>query len=120
MKKLQCNNCGGPLTYISGDKYKCEYCGTTYTITDETPNFIKMVEVLPPACKTFTVKTKINRYDKENYPEDMLANRIIDDMSYKIVDTLKEYLKITKDFDPTDGGEIYRGYIRIVPPDYRF
>ena len=116
--KKQCSSCGAPLKSIGWGKFKCEYCGTEYR-EDSYRDQVQFIQVNAPHCHTLVAKAMIDDYwiqaDKE-----LASKSITNQLTVSLADTLKEYLTIEEEIDPLNCRRIYRGMIRVVPPDYRY
>ena len=50
--KINCDNCGAPITTWLGFGYKCEYCGTTYFVDHSQGDEILYAWDEPIVCTT--------------------------------------------------------------------
>lgn len=117
MKKLQCENCGAPLISTGFGRYKCEYCGTHYQ--EDNMGYLRIITSYEP-CVPVQAEGIIDREMMVYYPEESIHKMIEDDLTYKLIEKVKDY--ITFDYFPDWKTQQYicRARMRVVPRDYKF
>ena len=111
MSRYVCESCGAPINPLSGI---CEYCGSRYRIEHGS---VLMVE----NCKAVKLCTESVIPNDIIHRDASAASEIaLNEMSRKIADSLKDYLKIITRKDEFLNATIIRGEIRVLPPSFRF
>lgn len=114
MKTLTCKCCGAPLVR-KGGMYKCEYCGTLHTDTEEGFAIIGLpARTEHLRCESF-IDTDMWRMMGDD--PDQAASFVMRDLSRKIAEAIAPMMRYTRETDyPTNSVKI-RGDIGIVLPD---
>lgn len=118
MKELKCNNCGATLKRIGYGRYKCEYCGSEYQ-EDTYKGPECLIRVISPQATAISATTTIDEEIIRANP-DYATNCVLDSLSHSIAEAIKESMRVDTYYDPCTMKHIYRGYIRIIPEDYRY
>lgn len=69
MNKIQCNNCGGNLSFVGGDVWKCDYCGTQYKIDAHIDHELK-INVIKPGCRVVKARFDVAHEFLKMMPEE--------------------------------------------------
>ena len=104
-----CTNCGAPLK-----NGKCEYCGAQYDTSYE------VICIESPKVERVQAEARIPRYYFETMDSEDLSKSTLDRLAHQLAKGLAGFMKIVTEYDYLTGGQIIRGEVRIVPPDFRF
>ena len=119
MKELKCKNCGATLTYKKG-LYVCSYCGSIYQDESYNPSEFMIIERQSANCITLEAKAFVQMDSYKYWPKEAISEHIVNDLATSLADTIKEYLLVDKNMDLQNCAEIYRGRIRIIPPNFKY
>ena len=111
MSRYVCESCGAPINPLSG---VCEYCGSRYRIEHGSVLMVENCKAVK-LCAECAIPNEIVFHNADSASEIALS-----EMSRKIADTLKDYLKIVTRKDEFLNATIIRGEIRVLPPSFRF
>ena len=116
MEKLTCKNCGAPL-----DKNgKCSYCGTIYKIEHDPILPVRIVELHSAPVETLVCQATIPRSVVEKIGQEAAKDCILEELRNKMADGLPSMMEIRSEVEPYSDIMVVRGYVRVVPPEFRF
>ena len=120
IQERKCSNCGAPLILgprVSGaSTWKCEYCGAIYLKRDD-----RYVVIQDSRCKTLSAKAIIpGSAIFSHIPEEDLARYTKNQLVHEIAEGLSNFIEINYERDIHTMDTIVRGYVRVVPPGFKY
>lgn len=116
MEKLTCKNCGAPL-----DKNgKCSYCGTIYKIEYDPVLPARIIELHSAPVKTLACQATIPRFIVDKMDPEAARDYTLEELRNKMADGLLGMMEIHSEVEPYSDVMVVRGYVRVVPPEFRF
>ena len=116
MKEVNCPNCGAPIDGTG----RCPYCGTVFEKAKNLGGEIHYIVVGDPQAEVLKSDVYLDYDELKRLPEDYMAKKSIDRITYDISKSLAEYLTIYVREDPVRRAKIISGSVRVLPPDFRF
>ena len=116
---ITCSKCGNPLSEIyHNNLYKCPYCGTEYEYLKHDDKF---KEIYTPPCDTLEVVVALDDLAVMHMKDTEIATSfIVDKFKESLADAIKDYIRVVAETDPKYHQHIFRGYIRVLPKDFKF
>lgn len=110
MKKIQCENCEGDLTYIGGDIWRCNYCGTQYKI-EPTIDYAPKLTIVKPGCRViksqFAMSYEMEKHFTEEQRQEIVKSEIIRNLQGYMMEHFDEMFDIHEDTDFRQMAKIY-------------
>lgn len=115
-KEYSCPNCGAPLDGTG----RCSYCGTVFERSKNIVGEVHYIAVGDPQAKVLKSDVYLDYDEFARLPEEYLAKKSIERITYDISKSLAEYLTLDVREDPVRRAKIISGSVRVLPPDFRF
>ena len=102
MKKIQCENCEGDLTYIGGDIWRCNYCGTQYKIAP-TISYAPKLTIVKQGCRVvksqFAMGCEMEKHFTEEQRMEIVKREIVRNLQGYMLEHFDEMFDIHEDTD---------------------
>lgn len=120
MYERKCQNCGAPLkfgTLPDGVRtWKCEYCGSVFT---QKADHIVLIQ--DQQARVLASEVRIPSYMMQyGANEESLAKYAKDRLVHSLAEGLSDFMEIRMDRHNPDFDTVIRGYVRVIPPDFRY
>lgn len=114
LKPLKCPQCGGTINRAS---MTCQYCGSVF---QEDGDAVIHVCSFRPEIKVGTATFFIDQLAIDAIGSEKMSEFAVKNLSQMIAEQIAPFMTIKTERDYLRNGQVVRGCIRVVRPDYRF
>lgn len=102
MRKIQCENCEGDLTYIGGNIWRCNYCGTQYEI-EPNIGYTTKLTIVKQGCRViksqFAMEHEMEKHFTEEQRKEIVKREIVRKLQGYMLEHFDEMFDMHEDTD---------------------